>query len=78
MAPRGQGAGPPGEPPSAGPSGTQPGAGASADPASARTSPAAAHARGGGDDFARRPELYVGAAFAGGLVLAQVLRRLGR
>ena len=29
------------------------------------------------DDFAQRPELYVGAAFAGGLVLAVVLRMVG-
>ena len=62
----------PGEPPSAGTTGARPG------DASARTSPAEAHAAAGGDDFARRPELYVGAAFAGGLVLAQLLRRLGR
>jgi hypothetical protein len=30
------------------------------------------------DPFAERPEAYVGAAFAGGLVLALILRRLGR
>ena len=30
------------------------------------------------DAFAERPELFVGAAFAGGLLLAQVLKRLGR
>jgi hypothetical protein len=41
-------------------------------------SPAAAHAAGGPDAFAERPEIFVGAAFAGGLVLAQVLRRLRR
>jgi hypothetical protein len=31
-----------------------------------------------GDAFAERPEIFVGAAFVGGLVLAQVLKRLGR
>jgi len=31
-----------------------------------------------GDPFAERPELFVGAAFVGGLVLAQILKRLGR
>ena len=42
-------------------------------------SPADAHAAAGGDDsFAARPELFVGGAFVGGLVLAQLLRRLGR
>ena len=30
------------------------------------------------DAFAERPELYVGAAFAGGLVMAQILKRFGR
>ena len=30
------------------------------------------------DAFAERPEAFVGAAFAGGLVLAIVLRRLAR
>ena len=30
------------------------------------------------DPFAERPEVYVGAAFAGGLVLAGLLRLLGR
>jgi hypothetical protein len=29
------------------------------------------------DAFADRPELYVAAAFAGGLVLAQILKRIG-
>ena len=29
------------------------------------------------DAFADRPELYVGAALLGGIVLAQVLKRLG-
>jgi len=32
---------------------------------------------GGGDAFAERPEVYVGGAFAGGLVVAIVLRALG-
>jgi hypothetical protein len=31
----------------------------------------------GGDAFDERPELFVAGAFAGGLVLAQILRRLG-
>lgn len=30
------------------------------------------------DPFAERPEAYVGAAFAGGLVLALIMRRLAR
>lgn len=30
------------------------------------------------DPFAERPEAYVGAAFAGGLVLAVILRRFAR
>jgi len=30
------------------------------------------------DPFAERPEAYVGAAFAGGLALALILRRLTR
>ena len=32
----------------------------------------------GGDAFAHRPEVFVGAAFAGGFVLAQILKRLRR
>jgi hypothetical protein len=34
----------------------------------------------GGDDdpFATRPEAFVGAAFAGGLALALIIRRIGR
>jgi hypothetical protein len=32
----------------------------------------------GGDTFAARPELFVGAAFVGGFALAQVLKRIGR
>ncbi len=38
----------------------------------------AARAPAGDDAFAERPELFVGAAFAGGLVLAQILKRFGR
>jgi hypothetical protein len=30
------------------------------------------------DPFAERPEAFVGAAFAGGLVLAMILRRFAR
>jgi hypothetical protein len=30
------------------------------------------------DPFAQHPELYVGAALAGGFLLAQILKRLGR
>jgi len=41
-------------------------------------SPAAAQAAADRDAFAERPELFVGAAFAGGLVLAQILKRVGR
>jgi hypothetical protein len=43
----------------------------------------ASHERPGGgsgssnDAFSRRPELYVGAAFAGGFAVAQILKRLG-
>jgi hypothetical protein len=32
----------------------------------------------GQDTFAQRPEVFVGAAFAGGFVLAQILKRVGR
>jgi hypothetical protein len=46
--------------------------------APAGESPASAHAAGGDDAFAERPEVFVGAAFAGGLVLAQILKRLRR
>jgi hypothetical protein len=41
-------------------------------------SPAEAQAASQGDAFAERPELFVGAAFAGGLVLAQILKRVRR
>ena len=41
-------------------------------------SPADAQEAGSDSDaFAERPEVYVGAAFAGGLVIAGVLRWLG-
>jgi hypothetical protein len=43
-------------------------------------SPAAAQRRGdeaAQDAFAEKPHLYVAGAFAGGLVLAQILKRLG-
>jgi hypothetical protein len=39
---------------------------------------ASAEGGGEGDAFAERPELFVGAAFAGGLALAGLLRWLGR
>ncbi len=42
------------------------------------TSPADADRAADHDPFAERPEVYVGAAFAGGLVLAGLLRLLGR
>jgi len=41
-------------------------------------SPAGGDAAAGHDAFAEKPELYVGAAFAGGLLVAGVLRYLGR
>jgi hypothetical protein len=41
-------------------------------------SPADEQTASQGDAFATRPELFVGAAFAGGLVLAQILKRVGR
>ncbi len=40
-------------------------------------SPADAHDASESDVFAERPEVFVGAAFAGGLVVAGVLRWLG-
>ena len=40
------------------------------------TSPADADRAADHDAFAERPEVYVGAAFAGGLALALILRRL--
>ncbi len=42
------------------------------------TSPLDADGAADHDPFAERPEVYVGAAFAGGLVLAGLLRLLGR
>jgi len=41
-------------------------------------SPADESAAQRSDVFATRPELFVGAAFAGGLVLAKLLKRVGR
>ncbi len=41
-------------------------------------SPADPPAASDSDVFAQRPELFVGAAFAGGLVLAQILKRVRR
>jgi len=41
-------------------------------------SPADAHAAAERDAFSERPEVFVGAAFAGGLVVAGLLRWLGR
>lgn len=43
------------------------------DPAAAATPPT-----GQPDPFAERPELYVGAAFAGGFLLAKIVKRFGR
>ena len=40
-------------------------------------SPSAAD-EAGHDAFAERPELYVGAAFAGGLIVATILRVIGK
>lgn len=51
---------------------------ASASSAAPWGSPAAADDAAEPDAFAQRPELYVGAAFAGGVALAGVLRLLGR
>ncbi|MGI8845669.1 MAG: hypothetical protein ACR2HC_05780 [Thermoleophilaceae bacterium] len=41
-------------------------------------SPADAYAATESDAFAERPEIYVGAAFAGGLAIAGLIRLLGR
>ncbi len=46
--------------------------------AAGSTSPTGADQAADHDDFAERPEVYVGAAFAGGLALAGLLRLLGR
>jgi hypothetical protein len=54
---------------------------ASTNGSSASEDPAAAadHAAGGGLELVRnRPEVLVGAAFAGGVIAALLLRRLGR
>lgn len=64
----------PGEPPDAPtaempPLGSTPGLGGS---------PAAAGAAASPDAFAERPQVFLGAAFAGGLVAAQLLKRLRR
>jgi hypothetical protein len=50
----------------------------SAPAATGSTSPADADQAADHDAFAERPEVYVGAAFAGGLALAALLRLLGR
>lgn len=46
------------------------------EPSEAGASPS--HAEPEGNAFSEHPELFVGAAFAGGLALAIVLRRLAR
>jgi hypothetical protein len=46
--------------------------------ASAQESPVDAPPAAESDAFEERPELFVGAAFAGGLVVAGLLRWLGR
>lgn len=57
---------------------------ASTDPAGAAPwqtpaeSPADAHAAAEHDAFSEHPEVFVGAAFAGGLAVAGLLRWLGR
>jgi hypothetical protein len=40
------------------------------------TSPLDAQEQAGGDPFTEHPELFVGGAFVGGLLLAQVLKRI--
>ncbi len=47
-------------------------------PTGGSTSPVDGDRAADHDPFAERPEVYVGAAFAGGLVLAGLLRLLGR
>jgi hypothetical protein len=71
------GAGAPGEPHDAV---TQETPALSADGPGGGESPASAHAAAAAqsDPFARRPELFVGAAFAGGLIAAQLLKRRTR
>ena len=46
--------------------------------AGAGESPLDAHEHAGGDPFVTHPELFVGGAFVGGLVLAQILKRVRR
>jgi hypothetical protein len=68
-------------PPDAPPALIRPPAGATSDSQGADASAAAAAARSSADtgDLAeQRPELLVGGAFAGGMLLALVLKRLGR
>jgi hypothetical protein len=45
---------------------------------SAGESPFDAHEQAGGDPFVEHPELFVGGAFVGGLLLAQILKRVRR
>ena len=47
-------------------------------PSAAPTGSATAADEAGHDAFAERPEVYVGAAFAGGLLLATVIRVFGK
>jgi hypothetical protein len=42
------------------------------------TAPTQPHQQSDDDTFAEHPELYVGAAFAGGFVLAQLLKWIRR
>jgi hypothetical protein len=57
---------------------TPPAAVAASDTPASSVSPAQADRDAARDPFAERPELYVGAAFAGGLAVAGLLRLLGR
>ena len=59
------------------PGGSHPGTPGAGGPGSGE-SPADAHAAAEHDAFAERPEVFVGAAFAGGLAVAGLLRWLGR
>jgi hypothetical protein len=52
-------------------------AGGSTAPWADQSPAGASRAAADGDAFAERPEVFVGAAFAGGLVLAGLLRWLG-
>lgn len=62
------------------PVGFQEGARGDGDQSSLGAAPSASAGENGGvlDEFAERPELLVGAAFAGGIALALVVRVLGR